>query len=92
MVTALEALRSTNVGGVKSVTILAENDAIACTSTIDFLILGQNFSQSVQLDANDSKLVKVTHDKSGLSFVMVTASGSSASTSKALDLDAAASG
>ena len=91
MVKSLTILNSSNVGGVKKVEVTVSNDATACTTTIDFLIQGQNHSTTVTLAANQQTPVEVTHQKSGLSFVLVTASGSMAGSSKLLDLDAASS-
>jgi len=89
MVTSLTALRSSNDSNGKRVSVLATNDSSPTTTTIDFLIVGENHSVSVTLAAGETKPVETSHQKSGVGFVVVTASGSMASTSKLLDLDAA---
>jgi hypothetical protein len=88
MVTSLSNLRSTNGGGQRKVFVTANNDATATNSVIDFLVAGVNHSVTAILDANDTRELSVSHNQAGSVFVVATASGSQAITSKFLDLNA----
>lgn len=88
MILSLTGLRAVNAAGTRTVGVIATNDAVPVTATFDFMILGENHPVTESLGAGESKFVSVKHQKSGQSFVVVTASGSQASTTKFLDLDA----
>ncbi len=88
MVTSLSNLRSTNSGGQRKVFVTVANDAQAGQTSLDFLIAGANHTKDVPLGVNETTEVEMPHQKTGSGFVVVTASGSQAATSKFLDLDA----
>ena len=65
MLTSLFNLSSTNTAGVKQAHVEVQNDATPGNITIEFVIDGNPYSQSVLFSANQKTVVSVTHTETG---------------------------
>ena|ERR1039458_6856665 len=80
-------LQSFNDGTEKTVSVFAQEDAAGGTETLQFRILGQVKSVTVQFAPSQGQVVTVTHTASGQGLVSVTAANSSQRTDRILNVD-----
>ena len=86
MVASLTGLQAFNDAQGKRVCVWVKADNQPTDSTIDFLICAKHYPKQASLAANQSAQVCVNHQESGGCWVVVTASGSTATTKKYFNL------
>jgi len=87
MIVELLSLQSFSDGETKKVSVFAREDAAGGVETLQFHILDQVKSVSVQFAPNQGQVVTVTHTASGQGLVSVTAANSSQRIDKILNVD-----
>jgi hypothetical protein len=90
MIKSLKNVQSSNVSGVKTVTVFAVSDATGGPDTVNFQIGAQLVSVPVNLAANGDQTVPAVHTSSGTVLIDVSAAGGGApAISKMLNVDLA---
>jgi hypothetical protein len=87
MIAGFQNLQSFNDGQTKKVSVFALEDASGGMETVQFQILDQTKTVTVNFAANQGQVVTMVHDASGTGLVVVTAANSGQSIRRILNVD-----
>jgi hypothetical protein len=87
MIAGFQNLQSFNDGQTKKVSVFALEDASGGMETVQFQILDQTKTVTVNFASGQGQAVSVVHDASGTGLVVVTAANSGQSIRRILNVD-----
>jgi len=90
MIAGFQNLQSFNDGQTKKVSVFALEDASGGMETVQFQILDQTKTVTVELASGQGQVVTMVHDASGTGLVVVTAANSGQSIRRILQCRQAA--
>ena len=87
MIAGFQNLQSLNDGQTRKVSVFALEDASGGMETVQFQILDQTKTVTVNFASGQGQVVTVAHDASGTGLVVVTAANSGQSIRRYLNVD-----